>query len=268
MRGPRSVRRRASLRSSLSSSSFRSCLTSFTMTSLTFVDCSTGARLSELLGFHLWDGLRLCRTAGALVPRFPRRNDNAPPPPCGRGFTPPLPAYFAVARRGRYRPLRAEFGVLPHAVLIGILPGYGVRRDSTHHGSFLARSHRTRRTLRATVRYWVRLERLSVIQNVFLLAAFFVGVRSLSLPFAWHAFAGRWAAAPVVATGILPSATTAIQAPRPVMRRSSMLAVSATLLMLGSSVAGIQPEVATTSCRRFGRYRDRSASADPAWTCV
>lgn len=43
------------------------------------------------------------------------------------------------------------------------------------HGSFFARSHRTRRTLRATVRYRVRLEHLLMIQNVFLLAAFYTG---------------------------------------------------------------------------------------------
>ena len=101
-----------------------------------------------------------------------------------------------------------------------------------HHGSFLARSHRTRLTLRATVRYFNRLEHLSAIQNVFLLAAFhpdsplsLLALRLARLRWSLGGCAGRGSGHPA----LRPYAPTAIQAPQPVIRRSSMLAVSATL---------------------------------------
>lgn len=62
--------------------------------------------------------------------------------------------------------------------------------------SFHTRSPMPRLTLWATVRYLTQLERLSVIQTAFLFAGICPGFRSLSLPYAWHDFAGRWAAAP------------------------------------------------------------------------
>ncbi len=75
-------------------------------------------------GFMRWRTVRL----GDRV----SRNVNAPPPPCKRAGTPPLPAHSLRLVRGRYRTLGSVAGIVPFLFLSASCLGSSVVRFAIH----------------------------------------------------------------------------------------------------------------------------------------
>lgn len=107
-------------------------------------DCAFDVLRGSGLAVQAVDAFEEALIVQAQSLRSPQ-NVNAPPLPCERAGAAPLPAYFAVARRGRSRPLKS--GISPSR-LDPLLLGHPALRSGS-------------KTLRATARYPIRLEHIT-----------------------------------------------------------------------------------------------------------
>ena len=170
MRGPRNVIRAAIAGSPLPRLPACSCLTAPTTASLHLWSFKPGTLSQSQRAICGRTALLTYRGRSCLT--YPR-NVNASPPPCKSTDDPPL----RLPGRYRVRPASLPYSMSGICILLHLFLSASCLATACV-GSPSARlvPHTLDDdppTLRATVRYFKRLEHLSVIQNVFSLAAFF-----------------------------------------------------------------------------------------------